>query len=81
MIRAGHLGLPVALAIIGGDPSRFTVLANQRLIPTFSEEPSPIVTAYSPSFLSGTSQSDGQATVRLSATGLPFCDQLPGALL
>ncbi len=39
MIRAGHLGLPVALAIIGGDPSRFTVLANQRLIPTFSEEP------------------------------------------
>ena len=28
MIRAGHLGLPVALAIIGGDPARFTVLVD-----------------------------------------------------
>ncbi|MCB2223543.1 MAG: LLM class flavin-dependent oxidoreductase [Actinobacteria bacterium] len=28
MIRAGRLGLPVALAIIGGDPSRFRVLAD-----------------------------------------------------
>lgn len=26
MVRAGHLGLPVALAIIGGDPARFTGL-------------------------------------------------------
>jgi probable LLM family oxidoreductase len=26
MVRAGHLGLPVALAIIGGDPSRFSTL-------------------------------------------------------
>ena len=28
MIRAGRLGLPVALAIIGGDPARFGVLAD-----------------------------------------------------
>lgn len=28
MVRAGHLGLPVALAIIGGDPARFTVLVD-----------------------------------------------------
>ncbi len=28
MIRAGRLGLPVALAIIGGDPARFRVLAD-----------------------------------------------------
>lgn len=27
VVRAGHLGLPVALAIIGGDPARFGVLA------------------------------------------------------
>lgn len=27
IVRAGHLGLPVALAIIGGDPERFGVLA------------------------------------------------------
>lgn len=26
VVRAGHLGLPVALAIIGGDPMRFTTL-------------------------------------------------------
>jgi alkanesulfonate monooxygenase SsuD/methylene tetrahydromethanopterin reductase-like flavin-dependent oxidoreductase (luciferase family) len=28
MVRAGHLGLPVALAIIGGDPARFAVLVD-----------------------------------------------------
>ncbi len=28
MVRAGRLGLPVALAIIGGDPSRFATLAD-----------------------------------------------------
>jgi probable LLM family oxidoreductase len=28
MVRAGHRGLPVALAIIGGDPSRFRVLVD-----------------------------------------------------
>ncbi len=28
MVRAGRLGLPVALAIIGGDPARFGVLAD-----------------------------------------------------
>ncbi len=28
MVRAGRLGLPVALAIIGGDPARFAVLAD-----------------------------------------------------
>jgi probable LLM family oxidoreductase len=28
MVRAGHLGLPVALAIIGGDPRRFKVLVD-----------------------------------------------------
>lgn len=28
MVRAGRLGLPVALAIIGGDPARFSVLAD-----------------------------------------------------
>lgn len=28
IVRAGRLGLPVALAIIGGDPSRFKVLAD-----------------------------------------------------
>jgi probable LLM family oxidoreductase len=27
IIRAGHLGLPVALAIIGGDPARFSVFS------------------------------------------------------
>ena len=27
VVRAGHLGLPMALAIIGGDPARFGVLA------------------------------------------------------
>jgi alkanesulfonate monooxygenase SsuD/methylene tetrahydromethanopterin reductase-like flavin-dependent oxidoreductase (luciferase family) len=28
VVRAGHLGLPVALAIIGGDPARFGTLVN-----------------------------------------------------
>ena len=28
IVRAGRLGLPVALAIIGGDPARFRVLAD-----------------------------------------------------
>jgi probable LLM family oxidoreductase len=28
MVRAGHLGLPVALAIIGGDPARFRILVD-----------------------------------------------------
>jgi alkanesulfonate monooxygenase SsuD/methylene tetrahydromethanopterin reductase-like flavin-dependent oxidoreductase (luciferase family) len=41
MVRAGHLGLPVTLAIIGGDPARFRVLVDvyQRALREAGHEP------------------------------------------
>jgi alkanesulfonate monooxygenase SsuD/methylene tetrahydromethanopterin reductase-like flavin-dependent oxidoreductase (luciferase family) len=63
VVRAARLDLPMALAIIGGDPARFTPIANlyRHALSEFGRDPLPL-SIHSPGHIADT---DEQATAEL----------------
>ena len=56
-LRTGHLGLPMALAIIGGEPARFATFAEiHRAAATEAGHPAPALSINSHGFVAATSQ-------------------------